>query len=64
MRQMQKGIALEELLSNTKPERLQALLTSIAALSQRGLVKKERGRLFLTSLGVSVENEIVVNLYS
>ncbi len=64
MRQMRKGVLVEDLLQGCNHEQQKIILEKIHALSARGLIKEEHGRLLLTSLGLSVQNEIVVQLSS
>lgn len=62
MRQMRKGVLLEELFEGRSDEQRLALVNYINSMCDKGLVKEVNNRLFLTSLGISVENEIIVNL--
>ena len=62
MRQMNKGVSINELVFNASEEKKEQFLSYIALLNNRGIINIKNGNIFLTTRGLSVENEIVVNL--
>ena len=64
MRQMDKGISIDDLTKNLSATSIEKLWSYIHSLRRRGIIRVANNSMFLTTRGLSVENEIVVNLSS
>lgn len=62
MRQMNKGVSFSDLTLGLSENKKKDFLKYLDALNEKGVIKIEADKVFLTTRGLSVENEIVVNL--
>jgi Coproporphyrinogen III oxidase and related Fe-S oxidoreductases len=57
-----QGIVLDEVMDMLHPEEKLMLLEKISQLESEGFIKQRDGRLMLTPVGLSVENNIALRL--
>lgn len=62
LRCLKQGVQVSDILTGLDDKRQREIVDYIAAVCDKGFLKKAHDRIFLTPAGVILENEIVVNL--